>query len=134
MKKHLLYAAALLLAGCGEPTPDCTFTKAHITASEAGTNKVLQDKTIEDCFTASAPDSYGLIEIKGSKTGENFKVAYYAAEADMLNVKIGGKLTEWRKNKGHDIFVNGAPGTDTLGFIFGDRLKSKIKGTIIFSK
>lgn len=107
MKYLIFFAFISSLFGCSTTSSDCTFSKAHITATEVGTNKILDDKIIDDCFTASKPDGYGLIEIKGAKTADAFKVTYYEAEGDMLNVKVGSKLTEWRRNKGQDIFISG---------------------------
>jgi hypothetical protein len=136
MKKLLLpVLAACLLASCSnDDSAGCEFSKATLTTSEVGTNKQIDKKEISDCFKRI--DDGSLVEVKGDKTGEKFKVLYYK-EADpavtkMLTISIGGRGTDWRTSKGHDILKIDKP--DSLGFIFGDRVKSKIKGTVMFTK
>lgn len=135
MNKLLLpVLAACFLAGCSnDESAGCEFSKVTLTTSKFGTNKQIDNKLINDCFNRVEDGS--LVEVKGEKTSEKFKVLYYKeAEPDvvkMLTIKIGSKGTDWRTNKGHDIFK--VDNKDTLGFVFGDRIKSKIKGTVMFT-
>jgi hypothetical protein len=136
MRKLILpVLAACLQASCSnDDSAGCEFSKATITASQIGTEQQIDKKQINDCF--KRVDDGGLVEVKGEKTGDKFKVLYYK-EADptaikILTVSIGGRGTDWRTSKGHDILKIDKP--DSLGFIFGDRIKSKIKGTVMFTK
>jgi hypothetical protein len=127
--------AACLLASCSnDDSAGCEFSKATITASVVGTNKQIYKKEISDCF--KRVDDGSLVEVKGDKTSDKLKVLYYK-EADpavikMLTISAGGHGTDWRTSKGHDLFK--IDKADTLGFIFGDKVQSKIKGTVMFTK
>jgi hypothetical protein len=130
-----LILLAIFCYGCSGKKSDCQYSKAIVSAYEVGTNKLIDKKEIEDCFTANEVDpGIGLIEVKGSQNPERFKVSYYKENdpslINMMNIKIGGKVSEWRRKKKHDLFLVNKP--DTLAFIFGDRVDLKVKGTILF--
>ncbi|TFF35224.1 hypothetical protein [Mucilaginibacter psychrotolerans] len=139
MKPFLLFFVAITVAGCASKNDSgCLFSEARVKASEITTDKPINDVTIKDCFKATGPDDMGLVEIAGEQTSDKFKVSYYepgdSNAMDMLNVKIGGKLSEWRSKKGHDIYVRGTTKSDSLALLFGDRTGSKIKGSVVFKK
>jgi len=120
-----------------EKTTSCAYTKMELKAYEVGTDKLIEEKTITDCFThLTLPNSGGMTEVTNSTN--TIRVTYFNTEGNVLrtlNIRFGEQGTppnEWRANKGHDIFMNNT-GTE-LNFIFGDRKVSKIKGTIKFSK
>lgn len=131
----VMLMSTLICAGCSNnETNGCEFTKATLTASQVGTDKELSKKEFTDCFKRINDGT--LVEVKGDKTGNNFKVLYYK-EADpdvtkMLTINVGGHGSDWRANKGHDIIK--VDKADSLGFIFGDRIKTKMKGTVMFTK
>lgn len=112
----------------------CDFRKVDISMYEVGTDKLIENKTVNGCFTKKIIDkALGLVEI----TDGVIKVTYYIEKTPnnlrFLNLYVaGGEPSRWRANEGHDIFMNDNNGN--LHFIFGDRKVSKTKGTIIFSK
>ena len=97
---------------------------------------MINQKLLEGCFEKEIVDkSLGLVEIKNSSG--TVKVSYYIEKDPkilrFLDIKIGeGEASKWRANQGHDLFI--IEKGETLNFIFGDRKKSKIKGTIKFMK
>lgn len=106
----------------------CDFKKATLKLMEWGSEKVISEQTFDGAFIKKEVDNFGLQEI--SATNSNFKVLFYdESPMKFLNVRIGeDDPTEWRKNKGHDIYK--VEKDNKLNFIFGD--KEKIKGTIVF--
>lgn len=134
MKKLLLLVTISLIFACS-PKSDRNYSKLEIT-SQINDNP-LDKKVLEGCFSVSEPDEMGLIEI--TDTDKRIKVSYFK-ETDpntlkMLNLKFGNNdPTEWRTNKGHDLFITQK--TDSLGFIFGDRnsVAGKVKGSLLFIK
>lgn len=115
---------------------NCDYNKVEIKAFEVGTDKLINQKLLEGCFEKEIVDkSLGLVEIKNSSG--TVKVSYYIEKDPkilrFLDIKIGeGEASKWRANQGHDLFI--IEKGETLNFIFGDRKKSKIKGTIKFMK
>jgi len=117
----------------------CTYNKMEIKSFEVGTDRLLEEKTINDCFTVyEVPNSMGLTEVTNSNN--TIKISYFKSEASAkmlrtLDVRIGKKGTEpirWRAVEKHEIFMNDTG--NELNFVFGDRHKTKIKGTIKFTK
>jgi len=116
----------------------CTYNKMEIKSFEVGTDRLLEEKTINDCFThITLPNSGGMTEVTNSNN--TIRVTYFNNEGSVLrflNIRFGeqGKVepARWRTNEGHDIFMNDTG--NELNFIFGDRHKTKIKGTIKFTK
>lgn len=134
MKKIITLITAIIMTAC-TTVPQCDFTKVEIT-SQIGDGE-MERKTLEGCFTKSAPDELGLIEITDSEN--RMRILYYQEQQPgvlhKLNVKFGDNApSEWRSNKGHDLFI--VEQTDTLGIIFGDRNSAAgaIKGTLKFTK
>jgi len=119
-----------------EQEKNCSYSKVEIKAFRVGTDELLDEKLINGCFEKKIVDeSLGLVEI--TNESKTIKVSYYI-ESDpkvlrFLDVKIGeSEPSRWRANQGHDLFIVEKDGD--LNFIFGDRKKSKIKGTIKFMK
>jgi hypothetical protein len=113
---------------------NCDFNSVQFEAYEVGTDKLLDKKIVSGCFVKKIIDEQlGLVEVKD--TEGKIKVTYYI-ESDpnllkFLDVKIGdAEPSRWRANKGHDLFI--LEENNQLNFIFGDRLETKIKGTIKF--
>jgi hypothetical protein len=138
MRKILLsLLAAFSMAGCAnDEKSGCEFTKATLTITQVGKATPMQNNEVSDCFRRSTPDETGLVEIKGEKTAEKFKVLYYQVPEgeplEILTLKFANVSSDWRAKKGHDIMKVDKP--DTLAFIFGDRKVAKVKGTVIFTK
>lgn len=115
---------------------DCSFRLVEIKAFKVGTDELLEERTLDGCFKKKVVDqSLGLVEV--SNSDGNIKVSYYIEDDPkvlrFLDVKLGeGESSHWRANKGHDLFIIEKDGN--LNFIFGDRKRSKIKGTIRFLK
>ncbi len=111
---------------------DCDFIFLEIKAFEVGTDKLLDEKLIEGCFNKKEiKDAFGLIEVEDPS--RQIKISYFAEEDHNilrhLDIRLGSaEPSRWRRNEGHDIFINEENGE--LNFIFGDRKKSKIKGTL----
>jgi hypothetical protein len=133
MKKTLFIMPAILLfVACSKPSD---FKTVKITMQV--NDEPVVEKILEGNFIKSAPDNLGLVEINDPEN--RLKVSYYV-ESDptlikFLNVKFGQENpTEWRANKGHDLFI--VDKTESLGLIFGDRnsVAGKVKGTILFTK
>ncbi len=114
----------------------CDYSSVEINAYEVGTDKLISEKTVNGCFSSDIVDStLNLVEITNKEN--SIKISYYIENDPnilrFLNIKIGDDpSSEWRANKGHDLFINKKG--DDLYFIFGDRKVSKIKGTITFRK
>ena len=133
MKKLLFMLPAILLFVSCSKSSDFKNVKITMQVND----EPIVDKVFEGNFTKSKPDELGLVEITDSES--RLKVSYYI-ESDpailkFLNVKFGQENpTEWRANKGHDLFIVDKP--ESLGIIFGDRnsVAGKVKGTILFSK
>lgn len=108
--------------------PECIYSKLEI--SSQVNDEEMNKQVLEGCFTKQKVDDLGLIEI--TDADNRVKISYYEeTPLKFLNIKLGtGKPIEWRKNKGHDLFL--IEQTDTLGFIFGDRNSTagKVKGSI----
>lgn len=119
-----------------EQNTNCDFNSVQIQAFETGTNKLLDNKNISECFTKQIVDKQlGLVEVKNSDG--SIKVSYYIEKdprvLKFLDIKVGdAEPSRWRANQGHDLFIT--ENENQLNFIFGDRVKSKIKGTITFEK
>ena len=121
MKKAsiLLVLLASIISSCN--TKKCDFTDVLVTTSIDGNE--LQRKEFSDCFVKKTDkDVLQLTEIVGEKSKEKFNIKYYP-DGSMLNVRIGDKLTEWRRNKGHNIYIIQEP--DTLALVFGDNTPKK---------
>lgn len=129
MKKILLLPVLALFLSCGQ---SADFKTLKITSQI--NDEPIVEKVIEGNFTKTKADEMGLIEITDSE--KRVKISYYdETPLKMLNVKFGDNTpTEWRTNKGHDLFLNQT--TDSLGIIFGDRnsVAGKVKGSILFIK
>lgn len=144
--KNYLFIGLILLLGCNGPnqsnssktsavTPasgDCEYTQIEMKAYQVGTDKLLDSKSWSGCFKKELVEpTLGLVEITDTKT--SIKILYYnettSGSMNHLDVQIGSnEPSRWRANQGHDIFINETK--SDLNFIFGDRKKSKIKGTI----
>lgn len=112
----------------------CDYKFLEIKAFEVGTDKLLNEVNIEGCYNREEVEgAFGLIEIQDEEKG--IKISYFPEEEKnmlrILDIKLGSSdATKWRRNQGHDIFINEKNGS--LHLIFGDRIKSKIKGNIKF--
>lgn len=131
MKKYAILLIMALATSCNSKS-DCTFSRLEITSqvNDGEMNKQI----LEGCFSKSKVDDLGLIEI--TDTEKRVKISYYdESPLKFLNIKFGeNNPTEWRKNKGHDLFL--VQKTDSLGIIFGDRNSAagKVKGSILLIK
>ncbi|WP_420581959.1 hypothetical protein [Reichenbachiella sp.] len=114
-----------------ESTPtECVYNAAIVKAYRVGTDELLDEKTIPGCFVVKT-DEMGFVEI----SSDVIKVSYYKETTPnvikFLDVKFGeSEAVRWRANQGHDLFVNET--SEELNFVFGDRIKTKIKGSIQF--
>ena len=112
---------------------NCTYNHVEINAYEVGTDKLLDSKKLDYCFSVNEKDM-GLVEISNPKG--NIKVLYYKEQnpnnIKYLDIKLGEGVSKWRKKNGHDLFIVNK--NDDLTFVFGDRKKSKIKGTVKFTR
>lgn len=106
---------------------NCDYSKVTIKVFALGTDKVINEKTLNACFNVKKME-FGMIEISSKETP--VKVIYYnEIPMKFLNVKLtNDDPVQWRKNKGHDIFKIEKNGK--LTFIFSD--KTTMKGTIVF--
>lgn len=131
MKKITILLIMTLATSCNSKT-DCTFSKLEI--SSQVNDGEMNKQVLEGCFTKQKVDDLGLIEI--TDADNRVKISYYEeTPLKFLNIKLGtGTPIEWRKNKGHDLFL--VQQTDSLGIIFGDRNSAagKVKGSILFIK
>jgi hypothetical protein len=105
----------------------CDYSKVTVTAFKYGTQDIIDEKVINACFVKKNLEM-GLIEI--SAEGSPVKVLYYNENPmKFLNVKLGeSDPIQWRKNKGHDIFM--LDKNNKLTFLFSD--KKLVKGTVVF--
>jgi hypothetical protein len=142
-----MFIVSAIMTSCGggsiqsdvkkvEQEKNCSYSKVEIKAFRVGTDELLDEKFIDGCFEKKIVDeSLGLVEI--TNESKTIKVSYYIESNPnvlrFLNVKLGeSEPSRWRANEGHDLFIEEKNGD--LNFIFGDRKKSKIKGTIKFMK
>lgn len=92
-----------------EDYQNCDFKFLDVQAFEVGTDKLLEDHTIQGCFTRKkAKNSFGLVEI--SDPNKKIKVSYFD-EGDpnilkFLDIKIGERETsKWRDNLSGNIVL-----------------------------
>jgi hypothetical protein len=112
---------------------ECSYNKLVMNAYQVGNDSLIDSKTIEACWIKHEPDDLGLIKIDSKES--DFRVFYYKENdpgvIKMLDFQEGdSEPSRWRANEGHDLFIVNK--LDTLGFVFGDRKKSFVKGTIVF--
>ncbi len=111
----------------------CNFNKLEISAIKVGSNKVLDSKTLNECFQRKIVDkSTGLIQV--SNESKSIKLLYYLPKKkgvlETLDVFLNTEEpTRWRENQGHDIFLLEKGGD--MVFIFSD--KKKVKASMTFS-
>ena len=149
-KKDLLICAAVLVGGyaistftkkddladrprterVASPT-SCMYSSAKLVFQEVGTDKVINEGTINGCYTKKLVDQQLKMYEVANETG-TFRLTYYEESTPnvlrFLDMHIAGRSTSWRANKGHDIFMIEENGK--IGFVFGDRKKDMVKGTI----
>ena len=139
-----LLLISILLFSCGGT--NCEFSNLTITTAVDG--KQTNQKTVKDCYsvTKEGEGELAIYTIEGKETSEVFSMSYYDEKSKVdlkdsqgtslkfLNVFIGGKKTEWRKNKGHNIYK--IEKQDNLSFIFGENVKKEnsVSVSVTFSK
>ncbi len=149
--KKINFLTCLLTTGilfsCGETKSDCEFS--HLTITTAIDGKQIDQKTGNDCYSIIKEEGEGELAtftVGGKQTSDKFSMTYYDENSKVdlgtgqgtalkfLNVNIGGKKTEWRANKGHNIYK--IEKQDTLGFIFGDNAKksNSVSVSVLFTK
>lgn len=130
MKKILILLTIALATSCVKIDSD--YTKLEITSQV--NDGEMNKQVLEGTFTKKKVDELGLVEI--TDADNRVKISYYEeTPLKFFNLKIGTAAPiEWRKSKGHDLFL--IQQTDSLGIIFGDRNSAagKVKGSILFIK
>lgn len=145
MKKVILILASILLFSCGNSNK-CEYSHLAITSNISG--KMADQKKGNDCYSITKEGEGVLTSftVQGEGTSDKFSINYFEegdivemekGEGDILrflNINIGNYKSEWRADKGHQIFKIEKP--DTLIFYFSEasNKKEKVSGTIVFSK